>query len=238
MKAAVIIVLYKTSKNEIDRLKEEVKSLNLKDYSLHLIDNTHSKKGFAQGVNEGIKLGMKQNADYFIIANPDISIKNLKLPDNPPFDIFSFSMNQNNRRYYCGYLDKWRLSSMISTKKPRSKYINCTFITGSLMIINKQVFEKIGLFNEDYFMYYEDVDFCIRAAKNGFTVGIDSLQSYSHYESSKTNPKKDKYLAESRMKFFLKYSNLSQKIYEVLRLPKTIYESRYLIKTLIKSSDN
>jgi len=33
-----------------------------------------------------------------------------------------------------------------------------------MMLIKRQVFEKIGLLNENYFMYHEDVDFCLRAS--------------------------------------------------------------------------
>ena len=35
-------------------------------------------------------------------------------------------------------------------------------VSGGAVLIKKEVFEKIGLFDEEYFMYYEDLDFCYR----------------------------------------------------------------------------
>ncbi len=40
--------------------------------------------------------------------------------------------------------------------------------TGAFIGFNREVFDRIGGFDEDYFMYYEDVDFCLRARKAGF----------------------------------------------------------------------
>jgi N-acetylglucosaminyl-diphospho-decaprenol L-rhamnosyltransferase len=42
------------------------------------------------------------------------------------------------------------------------------WVAGASMIIRKQVFESIGLINEKYFMYFEEVDFCHRARRAGW----------------------------------------------------------------------
>ena len=39
------------------------------------------------------------------------------------------------------------------------------------MLVHRLVFEKIGLFDTNYYMYFEDADFCRRARQAGFTVG-------------------------------------------------------------------
>lgn len=41
-------------------------------------------------------------------------------------------------------------------------------VTGCAMAVRREVFEKIGLFDEEYFAYVEDVDFCKRAVNAGF----------------------------------------------------------------------
>jgi GT2 family glycosyltransferase len=38
------------------------------------------------------------------------------------------------------------------------------------MLIKREVFEKIGLFDENFFFYGEDLDFCLRAANSGFKI--------------------------------------------------------------------
>ncbi len=39
--------------------------------------------------------------------------------------------------------------------------------------IRKEVFEKIGYFDERFFMYFEDADFCLRATQAGFSVRVN-----------------------------------------------------------------
>lgn len=44
------------------------------------------------------------------------------------------------------------------------------FGTGACLFVRREVFEKVGMFDNRYFMYYEDVDFCENARRNGFKV--------------------------------------------------------------------
>ncbi|MBD3341421.1 MAG: glycosyltransferase [Candidatus Lokiarchaeota archaeon] len=44
------------------------------------------------------------------------------------------------------------------------------FVSGCCMLIRREVFERIGTFNEDFFMYYEDVDFCVRAKAASYRI--------------------------------------------------------------------
>ena len=73
-------------------------------------------------------------------------------------------------------------------------------------------------------MYYEEVDYCYRAKKAGFKIGIDSKRYYEHFEISVNNPKKEFYLFKNRFKFLIKYGSVKQKIREFIRIPKTVFE--------------
>jgi len=223
MKIQVIVVTYKTPENEIKKLKEEIKNLKFPDYNLSIIDNSIDNIGFAVGVNKGIEEGLKNKADYFLILNPDISLKNIngkKLFDaQNEFDVWGLAMKQNNIFYYGGEIDKWSGSGGLIKKKPNKRFQSCDFVSGSLMMIKKKVIEQVGKFSPDYFMYYEDVDFCFRAKKNGFKVGIDSKPIYDHFETSQKNPKKESFLAKNRLKFIEEYGTLRHKIYKVIKSP-------------------
>ncbi len=76
MKIAFIIILYKTPQKEVKRLFREIKDLNLKNYEIYFIDNTRDNRGYAAGVNSGIRKALKDNADVFVVANPDIGLGN------------------------------------------------------------------------------------------------------------------------------------------------------------------
>lgn len=228
-KIGFIFVLYKTPEKEIKRIKTEVANLGLKNYKIYFIDNTKNNRGYAAAVNEGIKKALKDKIDIFIIANPDISLLHLRggnwLDGLRYFDILGLTFEQDGKFFYGGEIDKWRLSGGLITKKSNKRFQEVDFVSGSLMIIKKKVIDKVGLFDESYFMYYEDVDFCFRAKRIGFKVGIDSENYYLHFEKSKTNFKKDYFLFKNRFLFFLKYSNFIQKLREFLRLPITFFQA-------------
>jgi O-antigen/teichoic acid export membrane protein len=228
MKIAFIFVLFKTPKSEINRLKQEVKDLRQKNYEIYFIDNANNHQGYASGVNQGIKKSLKDNCELFIIANPDISLLHLQsdtlLDAIKYFDIWGLSMKQQGKNYYGGRIDRWRMSGGLVEQKPKNRFVSVDFVSGSLMFIKKKVIDKIGFFDEKYFMYYEDVDYCYFAKQSGFKIGIDSKLSYGHLEVSQDNPTKGFYLFKNRFKFFFKYGTLKQNIYEFIRIPKTVFE--------------
>ncbi len=232
MKTAFIFVLFKTPQSEISRLKKEVENLKLKNYQIYFIDNSENGQGYAFGVNQGIKNALKDDCELFVIANPDIKLDTLvkldQLVKSNPFDIFSFAMKQQGKTYYGGEIDKWRMSGGLIEKRPTKRFVETDFVSGSLMFIKKKVIDKIDPprkgFDESYFMYYEEVDYCYRAKCAGFKIGIDSKISYEHFEVSQDNPLKEFYLFKNRLKFLLKFGTFKQKVYELFRIPKTIFE--------------
>lgn len=230
MKIVFIFVIYKTPEKDVLRLKKEIIDMRLRDYKIYFIDNTADNKGFAYAVNKGLRQALKDNTQLFAVCNPDISFgkvdKEALLDGSKHFDIWGYAMRQGTKIYYGGSIDKWRMSGGLIDKKSKNRFSHVDFVTGSLMVIKRNVIDKIGMFNEQYFTYYEDVEFCYLASKAGFKVGIDNKHIYDHFEVSKNNPGKNSQLAKSRVRFFLKHSNISQKLYELTRLPKTLLEKR------------
>jgi GT2 family glycosyltransferase len=74
------------------------------------------------------------------------------------------------------------------------------------------VFEQVGLLDESYFMYFEEVDFCLKAAKAGWSCWYVPESRVIHLVgqvSQVTDPKKSRrrrplYWFESRRRYFLK----------------------------------
>ena len=54
------------------------------------------------------------------------------------------------------------------------------YASGAAMLVKREVFEAIGLFREDYFIYYDDLEFCWRARLAGFNVGVAAASVCSH----------------------------------------------------------
>jgi GT2 family glycosyltransferase len=61
------------------------------------------------------------------------------------------------------------------------------FVSGGFMMIKKEVFEKLSGFDEDYFMYLEDMDLCIRALKNKFETYYFPNSSVIHKQHGSSN---------------------------------------------------
>jgi len=228
LKIAFIFVLYKTPKKEVERLKKEVKGLEIGRYKIYFIDNTENNCGYGAAVNIGLKQAIKDGYNLFVAANPDISLKDLKGKDllaaGDYFDIWGLAIKQDKKVYYGGILDKKRLTAGLIDKKPKQRFFSTNFVSGSLMFIKKEVVEKIGFFDESYFMYYEEVDFCFRAKKADFRIGVDTKSQYQHFETSKENPQKNGYLFFNHLRFLWRYGTFYQKLYELFRAPKTVFE--------------
>ncbi len=227
MKIAFIVVTTDEPASQIKNLNKEIKKIGAK---LHLIKNIRGKQGYAEGVNKGIKRALKDKTNIFVIANPDISLKKINkktlLEAAKHFDIWGFTMKQGQETYYGGEIDNWRMSGGLITKKPRQRFVSADFVSGSLICIKPEAIRKLGFWDEDYFLYYEEVDYCYRAKQAGFAVGIDRDVIYEHFENSRGDFNKEYYLNKNRLKFLLKYGSIKQKVYELIRVPKTILENK------------
>lgn len=227
-KVGFIVILYKTTTEEKERLEKEIIHMGIKDFEIYWIDNSTNGKGYAAGINEGIRKGLVDDCAIFFAMNPDISLDGITaerlLAAGDQFDVWGYAMKQDAKTYYGGEIDKWRLSGGLIADKPSIRFNDVDFVSASIIGFTREVVRSIGFWDESYFMYYEDVDFCLRAHTAGFAVGIDSAVSYIHFEVSQFNEKKRSWIAQSRLRFFWKYANIRQKIRELARLPKTLSE--------------
>ncbi len=96
------------------------------------------------------------------------------------------------------------------------------YIFGAAMLIHRRVFEKVGLFDERFFVYLEDLDFCIRAQANGFPIVFVPEAHVWHEGSASTSHDSSlrrSYLLESTAVFLKKHAS------PVTILPIVIYWS-------------
>lgn len=86
------------------------------------------------------------------------------------------------------------------------------WVAGASMIIRREVFEQVGLIDEDYFMYYEEMDFCLQANKSGWSCWyvpqsrvVHLVGQSSGVTDTKRPPKRlPQYWFNSRRRYFLK----------------------------------
>lgn len=107
-------------------------------------------------------------------------------------------------------------------KEEKSDLIETDWISGCAMAIKKKVFDKIKGFDENFFLYYEDVDICKRIKEVGYKVAMDKKSSLVHLGGASLglNKKRKEYYYASQDYYFKKhYGNLQAAILKVIRLP-------------------
>lgn len=132
--------------------------------------------GFAAGNNVAIRSALA-DASQVLIINPDVLIPRhffrplLGAMKKDHADIVAPAI-----RHRAGFKILYGLEGRIDwglakpqhtnlSRKPSTKVRKATFVTFACVLISAQVFSKIGLLDEKFFMYLEDVDFCLRLKK-------------------------------------------------------------------------
>jgi len=73
------------------------------------------------------------------------------------------------------------------------------WISGTAMLITKEVIDKIGMLDENIFMYGEDTEYCLRAKRSGFKIGWTDRSTIMHIGgASSSNPRFNQWVGEFR----------------------------------------
>ena len=180
--------------------KEKLKceSLNFKIVQFFNKENL----GFSRGNNIGIKYALENNTNYIlllnndIIARPDFLEKLVKVAENDKKTgilgprIYKYSLDKSlNKVHFAGGKINWLYTKAIHQKRAEYKQtLNSDYITGACMLIKRKVIDKIGLMPEKYFLYFEDVDWCLKAQRAGYKCVLVPNAKIWHKVSQSTKP--------------------------------------------------
>lgn len=254
-----IVILNYNGKAVLKNTLESVYKLNYPNYEVVVVDNNsvdgsfeearisfgkfnfiknNQNVGFAAGNNVAIKWALEKMADYILLLNNDALIEKDALTNlikaaqkNDKIGILSPVIYKGNSSQI------WFSGGKIDWLRMRTEHLDdikeTQYITGCAMLIKKDVFKKIGLLDETFFLYYEDADFSFRAAKNGFKLKIVSEAKVFHFEKSSESLNKIYYLVRSGIIFFRKNSNFLFRIYIEFYLAMRKVKNKYDIKNNI-----
>ena len=203
-----------------------------------------SNKGFAGGYNRGIEYGLIWGADYILIINNDTLIKDPNLVQEliktaesdskiglvSPKIYFEKGYEFHKDKYspkdlgrviwFAGGRFDWNNIGSIHRgidEVDWGQYDSMEeqdIISGACVLIKKEVIEKIGGFDEKYFLYFEDSDLVKRAHQQGFKTYYNGKVSIYHKVSRSTgigSPTTDYYHTRNRLIFGMKYSQFRTK---------------------------
>lgn len=189
----------------------------------------HGNLGFAKGNNVGIRYAVKQGASHILIINPDVTVGKIFLKplllslekDKEAMIIAPAIRHQQNGKTFFGLWGKvdWgtgKASHLNVYRLPKNRMVKkAEFVTFACALIKTDVFSRVGLLDERYFMYLEDVDYCLSANRAGFKVLLHSGVVVDHLTSSSFEKPTDKLLISFRSQITF--------INKWLKFPKNIF---------------
>ncbi len=258
MKIAVIILHF----GKLEKTKECLKNLRGKigDNTVILVNNTTDdckgltliipgtkliengkNVGFATGVNKGITLVLKDKSiTHFFLMNNDVNLETgnfnqLMLTFNkfPHAGIVSPVLHHAKGFDWGGKYNKW--TGMVTHKnwenKPKTTQ-TVQHVAGACMLISRELIEKIGLFDERFFLYFEDLDFCLRAKEAGYTIHINPDVIAEHSVSASSSlVQRTLYQWHSHLQFVTKH--LFKLAYPTAYLFDIIFYPLFLMKLIV-----
>lgn len=144
-------------------------------------------RGFAGGMNHGIRRALADGASHVVLLNNDalvtppallqlqalfdnhhlkVGIAGPCLRTLPPDEtVVAVGLDVNR---WSGRVVQRHHGVAPELLYPYPHQVDA--VTGACMMISREVLEQVGLLDEDYFFYYEDVDLCLRARAEGWNV--------------------------------------------------------------------
>ncbi|NTW13854.1 MAG: glycosyltransferase family 2 protein [Candidatus Moranbacteria bacterium] len=172
--------------------------------------------GFAAGMNVGIRYAFSQGARYVWVLNNDAvpggdALSELVKTAEKHEDMAILSpliFDPKGKVWFSGgKVDYFRMRARhVSSPGVRRANIpyGSAYLSGCALFLPKKALDRVGLFDEGYFLYYEDADFSIRARKAGIELLVVPNAVVVHAERSNMNPEKLYWLVRSGLLFFRK----------------------------------
>lgn len=213
---------------------------------------TGKNKGYSHGINLCLNQAKKDKLTQFCVINNDILLAHNFIEElSKSFDLYPNSVFGGKIYYAPGYeyhksrygksdLGKvlWYAGGSVDWKNvfinhrgvdevdhgQYDKSEKTDFISGCLIAFDIQAINKIGNWDEDYFLYFEDADFCERAKREGISLYYNPSLIIWHKNAQSTDGSGSKihsfYQEKNRVHFGLIYAPIKTKVYLIINLLK------------------
>jgi len=189
--------------------------------------------GYAGGNNVGIRYALAQGADYVCILNNDVTVE----PDflghllsaiqhQPAVGIVTPLIAEKmdaGRVWALGsavdrrtaIVSRQHAGEPVSSWRQRGSF-DVDIASGAAMVAKRDVFERVGLLDESYFLYYEEVDWCLTARKAGYRILCVPSSVVWHQVSAAlgtTSPIIDYYMLRNHLRFIGRHWLGARRVY-------------------------
>lgn len=179
--------------------------------------------GFAAGMNAGIRHALAAGAEQVLLMNNDTTVDRLmveRLVAHTSRDVglvapLIFYASQPDLIWSAGgRRSRWTLEQTHTMRGQRDRpdwplVIERDFVPGCAMLLSRAMLEVVGLFDERFFMYYEDSDLCLRIQRVGFRLllvpGARMWHKVATSSGGADSAAERYHMARSSVLFFRKY---------------------------------
>lgn len=176
----------------VDNASEDKSTEAAAPYATHVISNTENL-GFGAACNQGAKL---LTATHVFFLNPDAHLSQgalfelekaiEKFPDAGGFGPRVKNLGQSKSFRSKSYIQGGRY---LDDSQVPTDHTEVDFIDGAALICNRELFLKLGGFDENIFLYYEDDDLCYRIRSSGKALIYVPQAIVVHAKKSSSKPK-------------------------------------------------
>jgi GT2 family glycosyltransferase len=167
---------------------------------MRLVENAENLR-FVKTCNKGIELA---KGDYVCLLNQDTEVesnfvqRNVEIMDADPSigGLSCIIVDKDGKNWFTGgKFDKGRPVNLVDDF---GGVRTVDFVAGTACFYRKEVFDKIGLFEENFAMYHEDIEFCLRMkAKTSYKACMFGEKLVLHYITA-SMPRGDFYYYANR----------------------------------------
>lgn len=205
------------NKNILKVVVEQAAAKNIK-YNFPHTKFILSKKniGFAAANNLGIKYALRQNCTYLFLLNNDTIVNSQTIKSLTEFmqnksacgicSPVNYFYQSKKVAFSGGKINKFNGLTPHRHDLPK-KNRRSGFITGASMFIRSSILNKTGSMSEDYFLYYEDTDFCEKVKRAGYELWVVAGARIEHKvsQTAQVNPFIYYYCQRNRLLFFSRH---------------------------------
>jgi GT2 family glycosyltransferase len=180
--------------------------------------------GFAAGNNGGIQYALAHGAEYVLLLNNDTTVSPSlisKLVDVAEADRqigivgpVIYYADRPEEVWFAGMRFRHSLYVVrrgLHLASSPGSVEDVDFVSGCGMLVRSETWRRVGLFDPRFFMYYEDLDLCIRAKKAGYRVvcatGAEMWHALSASTGGPDSPLKQYYQVKSTFLFCQKHTH-------------------------------
>ncbi|MDQ1351493.1 MAG: hypothetical protein QG657_1796 [Acidobacteriota bacterium] len=200
---------------------------NLKDENIPLVlIQNGSNEGYSVGNNVGIRYALKRRADYIWLLNNDTLVKGNTLKELVYRSESEKGIGVSGSVIYLA----WEPSQIqtygggtISHFSGRDRFIHSPgpveYVAGTSLFVKREVFEQVGLLDEGFFFYWEDVDFSRRVMEAGWKLVVAANAVVYHKFSASVGGqslKSDLFKVASLTRYFRKHRKGGRWIFPVM----------------------